>query len=328
MLGRRTLLASLGAMTVAARSQPAIAPPRVPAPDRELMVPVPGGRLYVRVNGDLAGPRAPLVMIHGGPGGAHNSLARALPLADERAVILYDQLDCGRSEGRGDPADWRIERFVAEIEAVRAALGVRSWHVLGHSWGGTLALEHGARRPADVRSLILSSPLVSTGSWIADTDRQRAALPADVQATLTACDTTPSPDAVTCDAATQAFYARHYMRLPRAPEIVAYMAAQPRTFTRTQYEAMWGRTEFVCTGTLKTYDGEPLLTLLDGPRTLFMTGEHDEAQPATVAGFARQVPGATFAMIPNAGHSTLNDNQPAVLATLRGWLRRHDGVVA
>ncbi len=66
-----------------------------PKPDRELMVPVRGGRIYVRVNGDLAGPKAPLLMVHGGPGSGHSGFLPALALASDRAVILYDQLDNG-----------------------------------------------------------------------------------------------------------------------------------------------------------------------------------------------------------------------------------------
>ena len=61
-----------------------------PPPDRELMVPVEGGRIYVRVNGKLSAPTDPLLMVHGGPGGNHAAFLPSLALASERAVILYD----------------------------------------------------------------------------------------------------------------------------------------------------------------------------------------------------------------------------------------------
>lgn len=304
---------------MSARAIPAPVPaaPAVPPPDRELFVPVPGGRLYVRVNGDPAGPRLPLVMLHGGPGGSHHGFVRALPLAAERAVILYDQGDCGRSEGAMDAATWRIERFVAEIDAVRTALGIARWHLLGHSWGAALALAYAAPRPDALAGFILSSPLVSTRSWLADAAVLRARLPAALRA--------PSTDEP--DAETDAFYDRFYMRRPRAPEAEAYLRTLPRSFTPALYRAMWGRSEFVCTGTLTDHDGEALLDRIDGRRALFVTGRHDEARPATVARFARRA-GARFASIAHAGHSTLNDNQPRMLGIVARFLRRQDALGA
>jgi len=118
LIDRRSLIAGAGASLIAA---PALAR-ALERPTRELMVPVPGGRVYVRVNGDLSARRAPIVMIHGGPGGTHAGFLEALPLADERAVILYDQLDTGRSDRPDDPANWRVSRFVDELEAIRSAL--------------------------------------------------------------------------------------------------------------------------------------------------------------------------------------------------------------
>lgn len=326
-ISRRRLIATAGAALGLAHAPRALlAQPRSQpfAPDRELMVPVEGGRIYVRVNGDLAGPRPPVLMIHGGPGGAHSSFLNALPLADERAVILYDQLDSGRSDIPNSPANWRVPRFVGEVEAIRRALGVTRWHVLGGSWGGTIALEYAARRPAALASVILQSPLVSTRAWLADANLLRGQLPRDVQRTLTACERRRPPPADRCQAATDAFYAQFLRRVPASPEAQAYRSRLPTPFNSRIYEAMWGKTEFVSTGTLRNYDGEPLLARLDGPRTLFVVGQHDEARPATVHGFSVRTPGAAFAVIEEAAHGIFNDNPEAFIATLRRWFRRHD----
>ncbi len=129
LIDRRSLLGALAAALVAA---PALARD-LDKPARELMVPVEGGRIYVRVDGDLASPRAPIVMIHGGPGGTHAAFLEALALADERAVILYDQLDSGRSDRPNDPANWRVARFVDELEAIRDALGIARWRLPGRN---------------------------------------------------------------------------------------------------------------------------------------------------------------------------------------------------
>ncbi len=324
-LSRRAMLAGMGAcgLAPAVRAAPAPAAMRI-APDRELMVPVEGGSLYVRINGALDGPRLPLVYMHGGPGSGHAGLLPLTALADERAVILYDQLDSGRSDAPRDPANWRVSRFVDEIEAIRSALGIDRWHVGGGSWGGTLAIEYGARRPAALASLIVQSPLVSTRSWLADAARRRDELPVQWQATLLACEGAERPASVQCAAADEAYLKTFVVRTDPDPRIRAYRAAAPRDAGRTLYETMWGPTEFRAPGLLHDYDGEALLARLNGQRTLFMAGEFDEARPATVAAFAARAHGAAFREIRGAAHSVLTDQPDAVLALLRPWLARFD----
>ncbi|MEO0871878.1 MAG: alpha/beta fold hydrolase, partial [Pseudomonadota bacterium] len=105
------------------------------APDREMMVPVEGGEVWVRINGDIApSDKAPAIFIHGGPGGTHAGFAAMLGLASERPIILYDQLGSGKSDRPDNPANWRVERFVEELEAVRAAVGAEKLHLIGVSW--------------------------------------------------------------------------------------------------------------------------------------------------------------------------------------------------
>lgn len=323
---RRTLLAA-GAAALAAPACGKVGPmhPGIRLrPDREEMVEVSGGRVYVRINGDLAGPRPPIVLLHGGPGSSHWYFLNATALADERAVILYDQLDSGRSDHPADPANWTVPRFVAELDAIRAALDVPRWHVLGASWGGTVALEYAARQPREMASAVLQSLLVSTDIWLRDARVLKDRMPPATRHLLYACDSEGKASAEACAAATDAFYARHVHLTEPPPAIAAYKAALPRSFSEDVYRHMWGRAEFTASGTLKHYDGRHLLERLDGRRTLFVAGEHDEALPATVAGFARQVPGATFREVPAAAHLAMVDNPEAYLAILRPWLASRD----
>lgn len=292
------------------------------AADRVVMVPVEGGRVYVRINGNLENGKPPVVFIHGGPGGTHAGFVRVLPLADERAVILYDQLDTGASDRPGDRALWNVPRFTAELEAIRKYLGLARWHVVGHSWGGTLALEYGAAHGEHAASITLSSPLISTRSWIADADHWRSQLPAETQRDLTACESPQPPGKDVCNAAEREFYSRHMSRQPRRTGLPAYQP--PGRGNSEMYLGMWGPSEFTATGTLRDYDGEPLLAQLPGERTLFMTGQWDEARPETITAYSRQVQGAELAIIPGAGHGVLSDRPEEVLALLRLFLRRHD----
>jgi L-proline amide hydrolase len=329
MMSRRAVMAGAAAALAVpgkAAEVGALVPGFRIKPDYEAMVKVPGGRVYVRVNGDLAGPRPPIVMLHGGPGSSHWYFLNGTALAQDRAVILYDQLDSGRSETPGDKANWQVGRFVEELEAVRNFLELKRWHVLGGSWGGTVALEYGARQPAALAGLVLQSPLVSTEIWLQDARYLKDRMPPEVRRLLDGCDVPGFASDADCEAATKAFDARHVRKRTPPAVINAYKEALPRSFSPDIYNFMWGRAEFTASGTLKDYDGRPLLAKLDGRRTLFVAGQHDEARPVTVKGFAAAVPGgADFAEVPDAAHSVMNDNPAGYLAVLRPWLAARDG---
>jgi proline-specific peptidase len=323
---RRTTLGLLTGAATLALAPAAYATPTpltaVPPPDRELMVPVPGGRVYVRVNGALNSPRPPLLMAHGGPGGSHANTLQAIALSANRAVVLYDQLDCGRSDAPGDPANWTVPRFVAEIDPIRQALGLGRLHVLGHSWGGTLGLEYGARRPPGLASLILQGPLVSTPVWIADAYRLRATLPRHVRDALTACETLPATTPV-CEAATNIFYS-HFNAIERRPAWAqAYRQSLPMGFNPRLYQALWGPNEFRADGQLKAYDGTPLLRRITVP-TLILCGQFDNVLPDTARRFARAIPRGEAKTIPGAAHAIQTDQPQRWLSAVDGWLRRFD----
>src|SRR3970040_1419292 len=96
---------------------------------------VPGGNIWYRIGGADA-PGVPLLVPHGGPAAGHDYLEHLQPLADERPVVFYDQLGCGRSDIPDDTSLWRVDRFVEEVAAVRSALSLDRIHLLGQSWGG------------------------------------------------------------------------------------------------------------------------------------------------------------------------------------------------
>ncbi len=296
--------------------------------ERELMVPVEGGNVWVRVNGDLEAEAPPAIFIHGGPGGTHAGFGGMTALADERAVILYDQLGSGMSDPSDDPAHWRVERFVSELEAIRQRLGVERWHVVGHSWGSALALEYAAAYPQHTASAVLGGTFISTPHWIRGTNLLIRELPDDVQQDLIACKRDTPPDEETCAAATREFYANFVGRSDR-PEPSAEARAyrqhyRGRGFNATIYNEMWGPSEFRATGSLLTYNALPLLSRVDGSRVLFMIGQYDEARIDDVQDFVALTPGAEFAVVPGGSHSFYGERPAVTEALLRSWLYRKD----
>src|SRR4051794_12754317 len=294
-LHRRAFLGGLAASApfAAARAQDWTPPP----PARELRIPVRGGRIYARANGDLGGPRAPVVFVHGGPGGNHASFLPELALATERGVILYDQLDSGLSDHPNDPGNWTVERFVSEGDALPAAFHLRRFHLVGHSWGSTGALESAARRPAGLSSLTLGSPLISTKSWTRSTTADLAKLPPDVVRVINANEAAGTTDSPAYVQAMGVFYDR-YLGHGALPAYLRDYGAQHRlALNEALYKGMWGSGEIRSTGSLRAYDGEPLLARITAP-TLFLCGENDEMTADVLKPLAARVRGAQLAVVP------------------------------
>lgn len=141
-----------------------------------------GVRLFYRISGH--GDDA-LVVVHGGPGLDRGYLEADLqPLARNRSVVFYDQRGSGRSSGPADTTAFGLDAHVADLEAIRAHLGVERMAVAGHSWGTLVAAAYAAAHPARVTRLLLLTPPPPERGRFFDEFRRRIARRTD--STLTA----------------------------------------------------------------------------------------------------------------------------------------------
>lgn len=109
----------------------------------------------------------PLVCINGGMVYSHILLWPALaPLAARRQVILYDQRGRGQSQAPPGARAARIEHDALDVRALREALGLAQWDVLGHSWGGGIAMLAAAEDREGVRNLVLVDAVGLTPEWL------------------------------------------------------------------------------------------------------------------------------------------------------------------
>jgi proline iminopeptidase len=109
----------------------------------------------------------PIICINGGMLYDHSMLWPALsPLAQKRQVVLYDQRGRGASTAPADPSTASIDDDAADVGALRRALGIRLWDVLGHSWGGGISMLATAADVAGVRRLALVDPVWTTSAWM------------------------------------------------------------------------------------------------------------------------------------------------------------------
>src|SRR5579871_5882185 len=220
--------------------------------EREGYIPVDGYRVWYRtVGGGAEHERTPLLILHGGPGAPHDYLENMQALAsEERRVVFYDQLGCGRSDQPDDPALCVVSRFADEVETVRRALGLERVHILGQSWGGMLAQEYALRQPAELVSLILANSTSSIPLWAVEANRLRLELPAEVNATLLRHEENGTTDSQEYFEAVQVFYDRHVCRIRPLPAFVK------RSFDSIGfvYNYMNGPSEFHVIGVLKDWD--------------------------------------------------------------------------
>lgn len=291
-------------------------------------VPFRGGETWVRVTtpGSITPDALPLFVLHGGPGMAHDYVRNIAELADEtgRTVVHYDQIGCGRSTHLPDaPREfWEPGLFVEEFHAVRTALGIDRYHLLGQSWGGMLGAEIAVGRPEGLASLSICNSPASMELWMAAAALLRSELPEATQQALDrheAAGTVTDPEYL---AATQEFYLRHVCRLTPAPQDFldseAQMEAEP-----TVYHTMNGPNEFHVLGTLKSWTVIDRLGQVEAP-TLVVAGEFDEAAPATWKPYVEQIPDARSHVFPGASHCTHLEQPEGFRAVIAAFLADYD----
>lgn len=116
----------------------------------------PAGKIYYEVTG--TGSNTPLIVVNGGPGFDHTYLHVATAwdtLAKNRQVIFYDQRGDGRSDALKPGQSCTLADQIADLEALRAHLGLDKVNLLGHSWGGYLSMSYAARHPEHIAHLLI-----------------------------------------------------------------------------------------------------------------------------------------------------------------------------
>lgn len=127
------------------------------------MIPVhtPKGDFRVWTRRVGSNPRVKVLLLHGGPGATHEYLAAFDSYFPAAGIeyYSYDQLGSAWSDQPDDPDLWTIPRFVDEVEQVRLALGLDrdNFYLLGHSWGGMLAIEYALEHQQHLKGLVISN---------------------------------------------------------------------------------------------------------------------------------------------------------------------------
>jgi len=282
-------------------------------------IPYKNYKTYYKVVGEDTG-KPPLLVLHGGPGSAHNYMLALAALAEEgRQIVFYDQLGGGISDRPKDDSLWTTTFFVEEVDRVRKHLGLQDIHLLGHSWGGMLAIEYMLTKPKGVRSITLASAMISMPLYQTEVEKLKKDLPDRVYAALIKHETAGTTDSAEYAEAMRVYDARHIFRGKLWPK--QFSSANPAF--GDSYKLMWGASEAYANGRLKKWDKLNQLKEITIP-TLITSGQYDELTPEQALITQANIPGSEIKIFTAGSHCAHIEYPEEYVAVVEEFLSKHD----
>ena len=267
--------------------------------------------VWTKYNGDNY--KIKVLLLNGGPGATHEYFECFENFLDPLNIefIYYDQLGCGLSDNPKDTTLWDLPRFVEEVEQVRKALNLNkdNFYLLGHSWGGILAMQYALKYQDNLKGLIISNMMSSAPDY--------GKYAQDVLA--------PQFDPKVLDTIRQIeksgdfsnpkymgllmphFYAKHICRIP----LDKWPEPMTRSFgkmNQSLYVTMQGPSEFGIAGNLANWDVKKQLPQIKVP-TLTIGGKYDTMDPEHMKWMSTQVQQGRYLYCPEGSHMSMYDDQ-------------------
>ena len=271
-------------------------------------------------------PKIKVLLLNGGPGATHEyfeCFENFLP-AEGIEFIYYDQIGCGNSDNPNDESMWDLARYVEEVEQVRIALGLdeTNFYLLGHSWGGILAMEYSLKYQKHMKGLIISNMMSSCPEYGKYADEVLAkqmnpAVLAEIEKIEAAKDFA-NPRYM--ELLIPNFYEKHILRFPAKnwPEPVNRSFAK---MNQSLYVTMQGPSEFGIAGKLENWDRKAQLKDIAIP-TLVIGAQHDTMDPKHMEEMAKLTPKGTYLYCENGSHMCMYDDQKTYFSGLISFLKK------
>jgi proline iminopeptidase len=279
------------------------------------MIPIttPKGKFNVWTKRVGNNPTMKVLLLHGGPAGTHEYFAAFDSYFPGAGIeyYYYDQLGSAYSDQPDDPSLWEVARFVEEVEQVRVALGLDrgNFYLLGHSWGGILAVEYALKYQQHLKGLIISNMMMSIPAY--NTYAEKVLMPQMNPKALAEIKQLEKDgkyeDPRYMELLMPNFYVHHLLRMPadQWPEPVQ------RSFKHLNakiYVPMQGPSEMGASGKLEKWDRTMDLQKITVP-TLVIAGEHDTMDPAHMKWVAGAVKKGRYLYCANGSHMSMYDDQ-------------------
>ncbi|MBC7390783.1 MAG: proline iminopeptidase-family hydrolase [Opitutaceae bacterium] len=270
-------------------------------------------------------PKVKVLLLNGGPGATHEYFECFENFLPKEGIefIYYDQLGCGNSDNPNDTALWDLSRYVEELEQVRKALNLNkdNCYLLGHSWGGILAMEYALKYQSNIKGLIISNMMASCPDYGKYADEVLA----------------PQMDQKVLDTIRQIekkkdfknprymqllennYYVQHLCRMPLGnwPEPITRSLGK---LNSSLYVTMQGPSEFGISGKLETWDRFELLSTLSIP-VLSIGAKFDTMDPEHMKKIASKVQKGSYLCCPNGSHFCFYDDQKVYFEGLIRFLK-------
>lgn len=248
---------------------------------------------------ETLGQGNPVIVLHGGPGLSYEYLMPQMgKLAENNLVIFYDQRGSGRSQGGDSTANITVDMFVKDVDAVRKHFGFKKVSILGHSWGGFLAMQYAIAHPESIDKLILLNSLPATSEdtklFLQEWSKRMAPFMEDLEKIKA------SIEFIAGDPATMETYLKMIFRTYCA---VDQKVDDLNLQMSSQEGKNWVKTSDAFGGTLFTQPFDLTETLKKLPcKTLIVHGDKDPIPVLTAKHLHDNIPHSQFVVIQNCGH--------------------------
>jgi proline iminopeptidase len=273
-------------------------------------------------------PRIKVLLLHGGPAATHEyfeAFDSHFPAAGIE-YYYYDQLGSAYSDQPDEPELWEVPRFVDEVEQVRQALGLDrgDLYILGHSWGGILAIEYALKHQQHVKGLIISNMMASFPAY--NEYASTVLMPAMDQSALEEIKRLEAAgrydDPRYMELLIPHHYEQHVLRMPAGqwPDPVNRAFAH---LNQKIYVPMQGPSELGGSGKLLNWDRTADLASIAVP-TLVIGARYDTMDPAHMEMMAGKVQRGRYLFCPNGSHMAMYDDQRVYVDGVIQFLRDVD----
>ena len=284
-------------------------------------MPFMGYQTYYRIVGEAKG-KAPLLLLHGGPGSTHNYFEVLDCIADlGRQVISYDQIGCGKSYLDGHPELWTQKTWIDELIAIRDFLQLDTVHILGQSWGAMQAIAYVIdHKPQGVKSLILSSGHASSSLWASEQHRLIKYLPEEDQEAIRRAEASGKWDDPAYLQANDHYFEQFVISVDEhSPECLR----RPKRAGTEAYLYGWGPNEYQPLGSLKDFEYTDKLGQIKEP-TLICSGTRDICTPVVAASLYENIPQSRWHLFRHSRHTCFIDAHEEYCQVLTRWLQEND----
>jgi proline iminopeptidase len=299
-----------GALGAAAVALPALAAPPPESGGKLFTTPGPGGvTLYYEVLGGGSG--TPLVVANGGPGFDHAYLHVSdvwNTLAHDRPVVLYDQRGNGRAGALKPGQSCTLADQIADLDALREHLGYSKIALLGHSWGGYLAMAYAARHPERIERLLIVDS--AAPKWSDTLFLFKEVFPEGVERQESYGFAAALGDKAAIAADIHEYLGQLFYSPEKRDAFVAASSAFVYTFEVNQ----------AVNADLAKFDLNPELPKFRFP-TLVVTGRYDmNVAPLTAYRIHRAIAGSKFVVFEKSGHLPFYEEPQAFLKVVGDFL--------